>query len=147
MILAIAFAAVILVMMVLMPLLLDTAPMMKSVYDYFVLSDIDIIDGACVFWIWYYSVSAVAVFCCVTVTALLFRVRKRSVFSETSVAMIRLSSWSCLLIALLCILVIGYFHMAAVLALAAGFLGLCLRVVKNVIEEATLIKSENDLTV
>jgi hypothetical protein len=32
-------------------------------------------------------------------------------------------------------------------AFAGIFLGLCVRVVKNVIEEATEIKAENDLTV
>ena len=36
---------------------------------------------------------------------------------------------------------------ALALAFTAALLGLCLRVVKNVIEEATAIKAENDLTV
>ena len=40
-----------------------------------------------------------------------------------------------------------YYLVALVLAFTAALLGLCLRVVKNVIEEATAIKSENDLTV
>ena len=146
-ILALSFAAIVLVMMVLMPFLIDTAPVMESVYSYFVLSDIDFIDGACVFWVWYYAVSAVAVVCCVNVALLLVRVRRRLVFTEISVSLIRFASWNCLLIALLCLLVSAYFHMASVLAVAAGFLGLCLRVVKNVIEEAVMIKNENDLTV
>jgi hypothetical protein len=40
-----------------------------------------------------------------------------------------------------------YFRLALAVGFVAVFVGLCLRVVKNVIEEATLIKSENDLTV
>ena len=40
------------------------------------------------------------------------------------------------------LIIIGF-----VLAFVAILLGLCLRVVKNVIEEATEIKAENDLTV
>ena len=36
---------------------------------------------------------------------------------------------------------------STVLAFAAVFLGICLRVVKNVLEEGAEIKSENDLTV
>ena len=40
-----------------------------------------------------------------------------------------------------------YFFIGFVVSGLAFFLGLCLRVVKNVIEEATDIKSENDLTV
>ena len=43
---------------------------------------------------------------------------------------------------------LGYiFYIAYVIAVAVLFLGLCLRVVKNVIEEATELKNENDLTV
>jgi hypothetical protein len=34
-----------------------------------------------------------------------------------------------------------------VVVVAAGFIGLILRVVKNVIEEAVILKSENDLTI
>ena len=42
----------------------------------------------------------------------------------------------------------GYmFYVVFAVAAAMLFLGLCVRVVKNVVEEATEIKSENDLTV
>ena len=37
--------------------------------------------------------------------------------------------------------------MMPVLAFVVGFLGLVLRVVKNVIEEATALKTENDFTI
>lgn len=78
---------------------------------------------------------------------LLQRVRREQVFTPTSVALIRGVSWCCFL---LCGVFCGlgyYFRLAFLVAFMAVFLGLCLRVVKNVIEEATLIKSENDLTV
>lgn len=79
--------------------------------------------------------------------ALLLRVRQGKVFTEISVALIRGVSWCCfLLCAAFCGLGI-YFQLAFVVAFAAVFLGTCLRVVKNVIEEATRIKSEHDLTV
>jgi len=79
--------------------------------------------------------------------ALLLRVRKGEVFTAKSVALIRGVSWCCyLLCAAFCGLGI-YFQLAFIVAFAALFLGTCLRVVKNVIEEATEIKSENDLTV
>ena len=42
----------------------------------------------------------------------------------------------------------AYFVMVGLmLAFVSAFLGLCLRVVKNVIEEGTEIKAENDMTV
>lgn len=68
-------------------------------------------------------------------------------FTPASVALIRGVSWCCFLLCLVFGVLGKYFLLAYVVALAAVFLGLCLRVVKNVIEEATEIKMENDLTV
>lgn len=86
--------------------------------------------------------------------AMLTRIRRGAVFTAMTVALIRGVSWCCLLFAAVTfgvgwcfspILLGGYvFTAVAMVALLAG---LCLRVVKNVIEEATAIKSENDLTV
>ncbi len=78
---------------------------------------------------------------------LLVRVNRGKVFTARSVDYIRGVSWCCFaLSATFCAIGI-YFNLAFVITLAGVFLGLCLRVVKNVIEEATIIKSENDLTV
>ena len=78
---------------------------------------------------------------------LLIRVRSGLVFTEKSVALIRSVSWCCIGICL-CFVVIGFkFRLGFVISCFILFLGLCLRVVKNVIAEATVIKSENDLTV
>ena len=79
---------------------------------------------------------------------LLLLVRKHLVFTDGAVSCLRVISWCCFIEAVLCLLTTKVFvlaHFAA--AFVAGFLGLVLRVVKNVIEEATAIKSENDLTV
>ena len=78
---------------------------------------------------------------------LLLRVRKGDVFTGKSVSLIRGISWCCILLCLAFALLGIYFQLALIMAFLALFLGICLRVVKNVIEEATLIKSENDLTV
>ncbi len=79
---------------------------------------------------------------------LLLRVEAGKVFTAESVALIRGVSWGCFLIALVFCGLAYYFTFVAVLIIfVALFLGLCLRVVKNVIEEATEIKNENDLTV
>lgn len=78
---------------------------------------------------------------------LLLRIRKGKVFTKKSVSLIRGISWSCIMLCLAFALLGVYFQLALIMAFLALFLGICLRVVKNVIEEATLIKSENDLTV
>lgn len=78
---------------------------------------------------------------------LLLNVKKELVFTAQSVALIRGVSWCCFAV---CLLLCGlgiYFQLAFVAAFMGLFLGLCLRVTKNVIAEATEIKSENDLTV
>lgn len=78
---------------------------------------------------------------------LLNRVKKGLVFTAGSVALIRGVSWCCMfLCAIFCGLGV-YFQLAFIVGFAAIFLGLCIRVVKNVIEQATEIKQENDLTV
>ncbi|MBQ8281706.1 MAG: DUF2975 domain-containing protein [Lachnospiraceae bacterium] len=79
---------------------------------------------------------------------LLMRVRSGNVFTAKSIGLIRGVSWCCFLLAgIFCGLGFYFTMVALLLAFVAVFLGLCLRVVKNVIEEATEIKSESDLTV
>ncbi len=78
---------------------------------------------------------------------LLLRCQKGLVFTSKSIALIRGVSWCCLLLALIFCVLGLHFHLSFVVAFLAIFLGLCVRVVKNVIEEATIIKNENDLTV
>ncbi len=78
---------------------------------------------------------------------LLLRIRKRLVFTHTTVSLIRGVSWCCLLLcAIFCFLGI-YFQLAFIVALCALFLGICLRVCKNAFEEANQIKQENELTI
>lgn len=79
--------------------------------------------------------------------ALLHRIRKGKVFTAKSVSLIRGVSWSCIFLCIIFALLGVYFQLALIMAFLSLFLGVCLRVVKNVIEEATVIKSENDLTV
>ena len=79
---------------------------------------------------------------------LLLRVKAGKVFTAESVGLIRGISWGCYLVAGVFCGFSAYFTFVALLvAFVAAFLGLCLRVVKNVIEEATEIKAENDMTV
>lgn len=78
---------------------------------------------------------------------LLLRVRKGEVFTPQSVALIRYISWGCVMLCVSFALLGVYFQLALIMAFLSLFLGVCMRVVKNVIEEATFIKGENDLTV
>jgi len=78
---------------------------------------------------------------------LMFRVKRGLVFTAKSISLIRGISWCCFEIAFVFGVLGIYFQLSFILAFFAVFLGISLRVVKNVIEEAAEIKSENDLTV
>lgn len=78
---------------------------------------------------------------------LLQRVKYGAAFTPKSVALIRGVSWCCLVASFLFCCIGIFFYICFAIGLAGIFLGLCLRVTKNVIAEATEIKSENDLTV
>ncbi len=94
-----------------------------------------------------YGILAILILANSLLFSLLLRVRAGLVFTEKSVALIRGVAWCCLLLSIVFGLLGIYFQLSFIVAFAAIFLGICLRVVKNVIEEATEIKSENDLTV
>ena len=94
-----------------------------------------------------YCVLALAMLADYLLFRLLLLVRAGEVFSARSVALIRGVSWCAIAVSLLVLLMARYFLIALALAFTAVLLGLCLRVVKNVVEEATAIKAENDLTV
>ena len=94
-----------------------------------------------------YCVLALAMLADYLLFRLLLLVRAGEVFTARSVALIRGVSWCAIAVSLLFLLMARYYLIALALAFTAVLLGLCLRVVKNVIEEATAIKVENDLTV
>lgn len=83
----------------------------------------------------------------ILVFLLLRRVKHGLVFTDTSVALIRYISWGAICFGVLFAILGRWFQLAYALAFAGLFLGITIRVVKNVIEEATEIKGENDLTV
>ena len=94
-----------------------------------------------------YLILATVTLADVLLFVLLLRVRQELGFTETSIALVRAIAWCCMLCGLVFAALGYYFLISFAVAFAAVFLGICLRVVKNVLEEATEIKSENDLTV
>lgn len=98
-------------------------------------------------WIVIYAGIAIAYLADGAMLVLLNRVRHEQVFTDRSVACLRLLSWCCIGEAV-CFFFVGYyFRFSYAVSFAAFFIGIALRVVKNVIEEATAIKAENDFTI
>ena len=78
---------------------------------------------------------------------LLKNIKNERIFTPKSVTYLRTLSWCCMLAGLLFFILGFLYYMVFLIAFAAFFMGVILRVVKNVIEEATEIKSENDFTI
>ena len=79
--------------------------------------------------------------------SLLQNIRKEDIFISRNVSYLRGISWACFALCIPCLVITVYCQTFFFIFLAAGFMGLILRVVKNVIEEAVVIKEENDYTV
>ena len=90
----------------------------------------------------------------ISLDKLLSNVKKSKVFDSQNVTLLRIISYCCFYAALVGL--VSYFVIAKIympmeslfiLALGEGFVGLIVRVVKNVFEKAIEIKEENDLVI
>jgi len=78
---------------------------------------------------------------------LLANIKKKNVFIEKNVKHLRLISWCSFAVSIILFVSGFYYLLFLLIAVAAAFFGLILRVVKNVIEHAVIIKNENDFTI
>jgi len=78
---------------------------------------------------------------------LLNRIEKDEVFINRNVDSLRRISWSCIAGGLICFISGFYYIPWFVVAIAAAFMGLIVRVVKNVVAQAVELKSESDYTI
>lgn len=78
---------------------------------------------------------------------LLFNIRKSEIFIPQNVKYLRVVSWCCIAVAIITFIgglfYIPFFFIFA----AAGFVGMLLRVLKNVMQSAVELKEDNELTV
>jgi len=91
-----------------------------------------------------------AVFAYITLYSLLkllFNIKKDEIFINQNVKYLRRISWCCFAVAVIT-LIGGVFYIPfSCIAIAAAFVGIMLRVVKNVMQNAVEIKAENELTI
>ena len=78
---------------------------------------------------------------------LLVNIKRKNVFIEKNVKHLRVISWCSFAVSIILFLSGFYYLLFLLIAVAAAFFGLILRVVKNVIEQAVVIKNENDFTI
>ena len=78
---------------------------------------------------------------------LLANIRAQVVFDARNVALLRAVSWCCVDAGVICLVSGLYYLPFAVIAVAAGFMALIVRIVKNVFQQAILMKDDLDLTI
>ena len=78
---------------------------------------------------------------------LLSNIRRDDVFIEGNVHCLRVISWSCFAVGVIYLILGISFPFSLLIGIAATFIWLILRVLKNVFAQAVVIKAENDYTI
>lgn len=94
-----------------------------------------------------YAVSIPAWTCLLYLRKLLKNIGAGRVFFADNVKYLRIVSWCCTAAGALCLASAAYYLPFLFVAIAAGFMALIVRIVKNVFHEAIGMKSELDLTI
>ncbi len=94
-----------------------------------------------------YACSALAWVLLFALWRLLWNMQKGVVFDARNVRYLRMTSWCCFGACLVCFASSLYWPPIMLVAIAAGFVGLIVRIVKNVFEQAITMKDELDFTV
>ncbi|MCL2493088.1 MAG: DUF2975 domain-containing protein [Clostridiales bacterium] len=98
----------------------------------------------------FYGCCAAVMVSLVFLLALLHDIRREKVFTTSNVMRLRVIAW-CSFAVFAILILTAFFEVVTpallTIALAAGFFFLLLRVIKNVIEAARLLKEEQDLTI
>ena len=78
---------------------------------------------------------------------LLHNIRREQVFIPQNSRLLRYISWCCFVVCILTFAGGFEFYSLFLVCAAAGFMGMILRVVKNILSTATALKTENELTI
>jgi hypothetical protein len=95
----------------------------------------------------FYPSSVFAYITLYSLIKLLFNIKAQQIFIVKNVTYLRVISWCCFAVALITLIGGCIYIPFMVVAVAAAFVGLMLRVVKNVMQRAVEIKAENELTI
>lgn len=78
---------------------------------------------------------------------LLANIKRGEVFTDINVRLLRILSWCSFTFSVILFVSGFYYILFLIIAICAAILGLILRVIKNVFEQAIIIKQENDFTI
>ena len=132
------------IMILLMIGFIFTAPSLVDRYVVYTMKDSGIVTSLLVTLYFCAAFGLLALLC---LDRLLSNIKKNQVFIKGNVKYLRILSWCCFAVSIILFFSGFYYLLFLMIAVAAGFFGLILRVVKNVIEQAVVIKNENDYTI
>ena len=99
-------------------------------------------------------ITAALLLCCIPAMGallwlhkLLSNINDSRVFVDENVTLLRRISWCCFLAAGITLVASRFYLVFLLISVAAAFMGLILRVVKNVIQQAVILRTENELTI
>jgi hypothetical protein len=121
-----------------------TAPFLVKSYVAYTLKDPYVINPLLVT---IYACTVPALIALFSLDRLLANIKKKDVFTAKNVKHLRVISWCSFAVSFILFVSGFYYILFLLIAIAAAFFGLILRVVKNVIEQAVVIKDENDFTI
>ena len=94
-----------------------------------------------------YVASAAAYVLLYNLYRLLANIEDEQVFVAANVRCLRAASWCCMAVAALCLAGAAFYLPMVMVAAAAAFMGLIVRIIKNVFQRAIGMKAELDLTI
>ncbi len=95
----------------------------------------------------FYPCAAFAYVALYSLIKLLFNIKKQKIFINQNVKYLRRISWCCFAVAFITVIGGLFYIPFFFVAIAAAFVGLMLRIVKNVLQNAVEINAENELTI
>ncbi|MFA7077601.1 MAG: DUF2975 domain-containing protein [Syntrophomonas sp.] len=122
-----------------------TAPWLTQWYVEF--SQAGLEEEAAYFMATIYVGSVPAAYLLYSLLKLLRRIETGQVFTAKNVELLRRISWSCFVGAGIALISLLYYYPWFFMGVAAAFMGLIVRVVKNVVAQAVELKNEADYTV
>jgi len=98
-------------------------------------------------WVIFYACCPAGWAAIISLLKLLHNIRRGEVFTRRNVKFLRIISWCFVFTALVSVYATYVYNPCAIVFAAAGFLAILLRVVKNVMEQATIMREEQELTI
>ncbi len=106
-----------------------------------------IYDAVTLFKFAFYPSAVFAYITLYSLIRLLFNIKDEQIFIDANVKYLRRISWGCIAVSFIT-LICGFFYIPYFfITVAAGFVGLMLRIVKNAFQSAVALREENDLTI